>query len=274
VARTATRLANAYLALKRGKVSEFADALGLRLSRRRTQALSRRALSNKKRDGNYREFASNTWLEYTYGWVPLLNDLHTQLENTANYLYRRSALVREGIGSASEERSATLNSSPIGFPGKVTKTIRVRRRVRYVIRYAVPGGSNFLATYGITNPALVAWELVPFSFVVDWFLPVGNALEALTATHGLTFAGGTRSQIDVIDIVSTVQASAVPSGTNPSSTYSGSGEARNQKVLKNRSVLLDFPRPDLPALKDARSFSHAASAIALLNNIFLNGRHS
>jgi hypothetical protein len=43
---------------------------------------------------------------------------------------------------------------------------------------------------GLTNPIAVAWELVPFSFAVDWFLPVGNTLSALTAGQGLTWLGG------------------------------------------------------------------------------------
>lgn len=38
---------------------------------------------------------------------------------------------------------------------------------------------------GLVNPALVAWELVPYSFVFDWFISVGDWLTAVSALQGL-----------------------------------------------------------------------------------------
>jgi len=38
----------------------------------------------------------------------------------------------------------------------------------------------------LTNPALVAWELVPFSFVADWFVPIGSWLTAIAPLIGIT----------------------------------------------------------------------------------------
>jgi hypothetical protein len=38
---------------------------------------------------------------------------------------------------------------------------------------------------GLLNPALLYWELMPYSFVVDWFIPVGDVLASLTAGLGL-----------------------------------------------------------------------------------------
>jgi len=41
------------------------------------------------------------------------------------------------------------------------------------------------------NPMELAWELIPFSFVVDWFLPIGNWISALDATLHVTGTWGT-----------------------------------------------------------------------------------
>lgn len=41
---------------------------------------------------------------------------------------------------------------------------------------------------GLTNPAIVAWELLPFSFVLDWVLPIGDWL---TARHAASTMKGT-----------------------------------------------------------------------------------
>jgi hypothetical protein len=43
---------------------------------------------------------------------------------------------------------------------------------------------------GFVNPAVIAWELVPFSFVVDWFVPVGNFLSQWTDFVGLSLQNG------------------------------------------------------------------------------------
>lgn len=38
---------------------------------------------------------------------------------------------------------------------------------------------NALSRYGATGPASLAWELVPFSFVLDWFIDVSPVIDAM-----------------------------------------------------------------------------------------------
>jgi len=45
-----------------------------------------------------------------------------------------------------------------------------------------------LSQLGLVNPASLAWELVPFSFVVDWFANVGDFLASFTDTVGCTLS--------------------------------------------------------------------------------------
>jgi hypothetical protein len=54
-------------------------------------------------------------------------------------------------------------------------------------------GLRTLNQLGLLNPASLVWELVPWSFVVDWFCPIGPVLNAMTAPAGLTFVTGTLS---------------------------------------------------------------------------------
>lgn len=44
---------------------------------------------------------------------------------------------------------------------------------------------NSLNIWGMTQPVESLWELVPFSFVVDWFFNVGDVLSAWTPNYGL-----------------------------------------------------------------------------------------
>jgi hypothetical protein len=47
-----------------------------------------------------------------------------------------------------------------------------------------------LETLGLLNPLSLAWELLPYSFVIDWFLPIGDYLAATTASAGMTWVNG------------------------------------------------------------------------------------
>ena len=42
-----------------------------------------------------------------------------------------------------------------------------------------------ISYYGLDNPTLAVWEAMPYSFVVDWFLPVGDYLSSLSAFNGI-----------------------------------------------------------------------------------------
>ena len=60
-----------------------------------------------------------------------------------------------------------------------------------------------------SNPLLTAWEKVPYSFVVDWFIPIGDFIAQYSATDGLSFISGTTSYFQeyttLQEVVSTVQ---------------------------------------------------------------------
>ena len=52
----------------------------------------------------------------------------------------------------------------------------------------------FLANQlGFVNAGVVAWDVVPFSFVLDWFVNVGQFLAAFTDFWGLTISNSQTS---------------------------------------------------------------------------------
>lgn len=56
---------------------------------------------------------------------------------------------------------------------------------------------DFASSLGLDNPALIAWELTPLSFVFDWFINVGDFLTGLTP-RGVAFVSGSIStKVDV-----------------------------------------------------------------------------
>lgn len=53
---------------------------------------------------------------------------------------------------------------------------------------------------GIVNPQYWLWDSTPWSFMIDWFLPVGSFLSNLTATVGLTLDGASITRTRSADV--------------------------------------------------------------------------
>lgn len=50
------------------------------------------------------------------------------------------------------------------------------------------------------NPLLTAWELVPYSFVVDWFIPIGDFIGQFGSSVGLKFISGTTAYFEKCEL--------------------------------------------------------------------------
>lgn len=121
---------------------------------------------------------ANNWLELQYGWLPLLSDVHDaavllahQQTRTLKQKYRSSVKAQvDYSGNWFMSRPGT------GTGGTVMSkaTAEVSRRI--VVEISAP--PNMSSILGLQNPASVAWELTPWSFVVDWFIPIGDFLQA------------------------------------------------------------------------------------------------
>jgi len=117
---------------------------------------------------------ANAWLEWRYGWRTLLYDLDNLAEAVANLEYKRTRYSkRQGTSHSWTDSSTEDSVTSVGTYRFVTTydyTVSVRGSVTADIS---PSSFQF-------NPVQTAWELVPWSFVVDWLINVGQALSAIT----------------------------------------------------------------------------------------------
>lgn len=208
------------------------------------------------------------WLELQYGWKPLLTDIFGAL-TALNQLESSQDAYRIGVnGKASESVSSTwqkrgTNGSNI-FGYQVDRTIKQSCNVRLDCQMVTPLLAT-LAQLGITNPALLVWEKIPYSFVIDWALPVGDYLSLLDATFGWRFLSGSIGRISRLREYSPrpTQLSKV---TNPAITYYGvsGGPFFNESFSMTREVYSSFPSPRIPSFKNPLSLDHVANALSLL----------
>lgn len=126
-----------------------------------------------------------------------------------------------------------------------------------------------LAGLGVTNPLEIAWELVPFSFVADWFLPVGKYLNTLDATAGLDFRGGSITRLTKCGVDYQVS-SRKPTRNSIQyeiTTHQVSIEGMGRQMYMNRQALTSSPVGRLPSFKNPFSYNHLGVALALLTQL-------
>lgn len=213
---------------------------------------------------------ANYWLEFQYGWKPLLSDIHGAAEQIARS-YRDQVPYRF-VGSAQCVKEAKdvfiqfATSTVSGNKWSELADYSYLERSKFVIEAVVDNATlQALSQTGITNPLLLAWELVPYSFVVDWFIPVGNYLEQLTYAQGLTFKTGTESKrrVGVADTRLKVFSKAWPN-----MSFDKSPTRHVLLTSKTRSVLTSFPYQRLPSFQPHLGVERALSGISLINQLF------
>lgn len=111
--------------------------------------------------------ASN-WLELQYGWLPLLKDA----EGGAQFLAHHLNTPLQTVVRASLK---VKNKAVANWPGTtfLENDVYVQKSIKAIIRE-----KDVAQLVGLTDPLSVVWEKLPYSFVVDWFIPIGNYLAA------------------------------------------------------------------------------------------------
>ncbi len=131
---------------------------------------------------------SGHWLELQYGWLPLLSDVKSAAEAFAAWRY---APLRFSVRSTAKEE---LTKGGFSLNGQKSFA---RQTSKAAVKVTFKEAPSLTYKLGLTDPLTVAWELVPFSFVVDWFLPIGQYLEASSACRTLSVESVVTSRKDL-----------------------------------------------------------------------------
>jgi len=261
---TARRIYQSYKDLRHGDIASAARHLGVQVGRRR------RAAFNKSFARNQAESVSRGWLELQYGWKPLLSDVYGAAEDLAqSYTPEfQKVTVRKTI-----RRTLSQTINELGTASNVSGSYKtfLNGEARYTVRigctFTVSSSQLRRASQmGLTNPATLAWELLPFSFVADWFMPIGNWINSWDSTLGLDFKDGFKTTFSVFEGNGTVACgyTYLPEQTTFSKLYT----SKLKTVKVQRAKLFSFPAAVAPSFKNPLSVTHAANALALLFSIF------
>jgi len=156
----------------------------------RAQQRHRRLLSRKKSLKSLNQAISGTWLEYVYGWRPLIADIESACnaysQHEADVQYLRAYGKAEGAQSDSNRVWVNHFANYGSYIVEETKRQRQKCVYKGVVRLKpeiqASSARNVirLSGFGIEEFVPTAWELIPYSFVVDYFSNIGTILNSIT----------------------------------------------------------------------------------------------
>jgi hypothetical protein len=232
------------------------------------------------------KFASGSHLMYAFGIAPLVSDmiavnksLATMSRDVKRFVENdamRYSSKAEHIASCSLPRINYNHPTNIGVytstagVGRVVKAPNTRyvlvvRPHEKVVKEALSSLDYFLARYA-TSPASLAWELVPFSFVADWFVDLRGALRGIDKMLGFTpyvIQSFTRSYSYHIQ----TKIDATYNNTCNSAVLTAGDCGTVEFQHYERSLVTD--RTYWPALKPQEGKNHAGIAASLITQMLL-----
>lgn len=205
------------------------------------------------------------WLEYRYGWTPLVFEVKGALEA----MQPRALPARQTArGAVLQIRDSSTNmSSDRGNAGMRHYTVkRIHSvNVRSYILYEADLQFQHVRDFGLAELPATAWELVPWSFVVDWFIPVGDWLQAVTPKVGVKILaeGYTISTEKIVERLYSQWVKQIVSGV--SFDESGGLGSLDRYSIRNRYRRTSLDRAlSFPTFNVKLNKTRALDALALL----------
>lgn len=282
IGQTATQLSRALTALRRGDILAVAKALRVtppsNADRMRSSILNARSryirenaldrqLANQPigwmpQSQSFRAYdreLSARWLELQYGWMPLVSDVHGAAEALAQQLNNPYVQTYR----ARKRRPLVANFTTTNIPSAKAYNAYGFDRGQLVARIKEV---NVPQLNGLIDPSSVLWELTPWSFVADWFIPIGNYLHARGLAQSVT--GTFITTLTTIEYF-TCNAVALGNFTVIDQPF----WYRYWKLTGNRTVStsLSTPPPRIKPLGEILSWKRAANAVALLTQVARGG---
>lgn len=197
-------------------------------------------------------------LEIIFGWQPLFEDI-----------FKALTIVSEEVGSPAYIRGsatgfATRESRSSGFLTE-RRVAEAACRVTYASMCSVSNPNMWMANrLGLINPALVAWDLIPWSWVVGMFVNANALIGSVTDTVGLSISGQSQT-LSATGGVTVTSHLSYPYVADRSYTYRHRAKVRKLGAIPGPTV--EFRLPDLNWSLAATAFSVVTQRVKRWNSL-------
>jgi hypothetical protein len=153
--------------------------------------------SKKRSPKNWKKNLSGQYLEYVFGIVPLVNDINEGMKAFRRLTEEPAKVPVTGVGvmeygpvpSRTETLMTTVPYSvypPVMIASRVATEKSVVRFRGMVWRRSRAATVDKAALFGFSPEQFIptVWELLPWSFLIDYFTNIGDVLEAGVVNQG------------------------------------------------------------------------------------------
>jgi len=215
--------------------------------------------------------SANAWLEYRYGWKPLMLDVKDFSSALGTERFPNKVL-RSSSASNSSFRKDWNGRVYDGSYSRVLADLHVEydSRVKAGVRYRIhdPDAASFEnLAFGLSLNHLPStlWELVPYSFVVDWFVNVGDWLNAIIPNPNIHILSNYSSTL--ISESRSLRYTGVEFRNGYDNTWSSTGTSGNlSRSLLSYSRTVDIKVPSLPTFNPNLTLVRSVDSAALVIN--------
>lgn len=171
--------------LRRG-LDAYVGTLRKRVTRR-----SVRRLPKYRRSSEQAKIIGDTWLEYNFGFKPLVSEIDEAIDyfNEEDPTARYDLRSIKAAGVAEDAQWILGSKARVQYtPGKPGVKYRKRETAKVIVVYRghvrmSPSASGYIAEKVGFHPTQwlpTAWELVPYSFLIDYFVNIGDIISAVS----------------------------------------------------------------------------------------------
>lgn len=235
------QIARAVTALRRGRPDIAWRQLVLRNSK---------APRSQVKNLTTKDFAS-WFLELQYGWKPLINDIYDGAQMINHYLGSPMRMTIKVSITRKGPLPTSLYSGYSWLHGKNTSRRQIIAKISEV---------NVAKLTGLTDPAQILWEKLPWSFIADWIIPVGTYLSARGVSNSVTGKFITSHKWERSAGSPTAIGSWIINAPNYHETL-----VNFDRVCSNNLVVA---WPTVKGLQKVATWQHAANGVALLRQAF------
>lgn len=206
------------------------------------------ALARELRD-NPLQTVGGLYLGWSVGLAPLLNDLENLRKHVLSDAQKDLVISAKGRSGLGSEPTYTKFDVYNSYGRKFSFRGRRMQRVEYGVTFKIidtHAFENWRA--GLAFRVTTAWELVTLSFVVDYFVKMGEFLESLEAAllnNGMQFSHGYKTQGTLYEMEATMAAESGDPALSGVQSYYLNEYVKSRRIVtsKNRQVLSSFPIP-------------------------------
>lgn len=204
--------------------------------RERTGLFIDRTRKHRRKPG-FEKTLADSWLEYSFGAAPLMGDIEAACEAAINSVDPHLTRLRAQSTKVESVQSIAQNAvGGLNFIATYNQDILYVAECKYSCGYWVQGNTDssslerlrLASGFNLSEVIPTAWELIPWSFLIDYFTNIGDVLTAAsTCTDNVLWWSRTRVSKKMLVV--------------------NNGQVRNTAPATN--VLGDFSPPTMTSIR-------------------------